>query len=209
MRAAPFPEIHGFGSLPSAIGRPRTQAETGMFTPSVHRRQTPLRQASEAKFSTLSPASHHIRVHQPSYRNVAKRLGLARLVLGARPYFEHIRILRGQPEASTLLLYLGISFSFTTILLVYALWSRSVELMSASFHNYFHCLVLCVSLGAIAVSLQQHDYQHYTYGLERGHILAAFTNGIFLVFMSMFFVMEALHHLTSKQHHHHHESLWV
>ena len=208
MRAAPFPEIHGFGSLPPASGRARTQKENGIYaTPNVHRRQTPLHQTTEAKLSAPRPTAPIMRVHQPSYK-LAERLGLARVALGAKPYTEHFRILRGHPEAGTLLLYLGISFSFTTFLLLYALWSRSVGLMSASFHNYFHCLVLCVSLAAIAAS-HQHNHQHYTYGIERGHILAAFTNGIFLVFMSLFFVMEALHHLTSNQHHHHDESLWV
>uniref|UniRef100_A0A7S4DS26 Cation efflux protein transmembrane domain-containing protein n=1 Tax=Lotharella globosa TaxID=91324 RepID=A0A7S4DS26_9EUKA len=113
----------------------------------------------------------------------------------------YFRMLWSYSESRRLMAFIGISGSFSTLQLIFAAVTGSIELMSAALHNYFHCTVLMCSLLAMGISVESKD-KGYTYGYDRCNVLAAFTNGVFLVLMALFFITEAIHHLTSEHHVH-------
>jgi len=115
----------------------------------------------------------------------------------------YLRILQAHSESKKLMQFVAISGAYGILQLLYAAYERSVDVMGDALHNLFHCLVLFASLLAMAFSLESKD-QGYTYGYDRCNVLAAFTNAVFLAFMALFFISEAIHHLTSDLHHHHH-----
>lgn len=120
----------------------------------------------------------------------------------------YLRALVSRPERRRLSLYIAVSGALTTAQMTLAITRREPGLMSSAFHNYFHCIVLLLSLCAMVVAAEPGDSLH-PYGLDRYHILAAFTNAMFLCFMALFFAMEAAHHLVSPLHQHHDEGGWV
>jgi zinc transporter 5/7 len=65
-------------------------------------------------------------------------------------------------------------------------------LVSDSFHLTFGCGVLAFSLYAMMVA-EQSPSDTYTYGYKRLEVLAAFTNALFLLFLSFSLAVEALH----------------
>mmetsp|Transcript_7330 Transcript_7330/g.17888 ORF Transcript_7330/g.17888 Transcript_7330/m.17888 type:complete len:431 (+) Transcript_7330:244-1536(+) len=113
----------------------------------------------------------------------------------------YCRMLWNHSESRKLMIFVGVSGAYSFLQLLHALLFSGVQVMSSALHNMFHFLVLSLSLFAMALSVQGKD-TGYTYGYDRCNVLAAFTNGVFLAFMAMFFISEAIHHLTSSHHEH-------
>ena len=68
--------------------------------------------------------------------------------------------------------------------------SNSLALVSDAWHMLTHLFALGMSYFAITIALRPVTKQH-TYGLYRAEILAAFVNGIVLIFISGYLVYEA------------------
>lgn len=84
---------------------------------------------------------------------------------------------------------------FAVVQALYGLKAGSLGLVSDSFHMFFHCAALLVSLigmiaaaerGASAVSFA------YSYGYDRHEVLAAFSNALFLIFVGLFIIAGAV-----------------
>ncbi|XP_022930157.1 metal tolerance protein C2-like isoform X5 [Cucurbita moschata] len=76
-------------------------------------------------------------------------------------------------------------------------------LVSDAFHLTFGCGLLTFSLFSIAASRSKPDHV-YTYGYKRLEVLAAFTNALFLLFLSFSLAVEALHAYIQDESEHKH-----
>jgi cobalt-zinc-cadmium efflux system protein len=87
------------------------------------------------------------------------------------------------------------SLSITAVVLVVELiggfLTNSIALISDAGHMFTHCFALGISLGAIIIACRP-PCHHITFGLYRAEVLAAFTNGIFLLAIAFVIIYEAI-----------------
>ncbi|KAL3831072.1 hypothetical protein ACJIZ3_019874 [Penstemon smallii] len=100
-----------------------------------------------------------------------------------------------------ILIWLNVAYSSTELLI--GLLSGRIGLVSDAFHLTFGCGLLSFSLFAMAASRQKPDGT-YTYGYKRLEVLSAFTNALFLLFMSFSLAVEALHAFIQDESEHKH-----
>ncbi|KAG5219069.1 metal tolerance protein [Salix suchowensis] len=103
------------------------------------------------------------------------------------------RVIRsGSRQMRRLFLMISLNVAYSTAELAIGLFTGRVGLVSDAFHLTFGCGLLTFSLFAMAASRRKSDHV-YTYGYKRLEVLAAFTNALFLLFMSFSLAVEALH----------------
>ncbi|XP_006649212.1 metal tolerance protein C2 [Oryza brachyantha] len=100
-----------------------------------------------------------------------------------------------------LLIALNVAYSATELAI--GLLTGRVGLVSDAFHLTFGCGLLTFSLFAMAASRTKPD-SLYTYGYKRLEVLAAFTNALFLLFLSFSLAVEALHAFMQDESEHKH-----
>lgn len=100
-----------------------------------------------------------------------------------------------------LMISLNVAYSLTELTI--GLLTGRVGLVSDAFHLTFGCGLLTFSLFAMATSHKKPDGV-YTYGYKRLEVLAAFTNAVFLLFMSFSLAVEALHAFIQDESEHKH-----
>jgi zinc transporter 5/7 len=109
----------------------------------------------------------------------------------------------GNRQMKRLFLLISLNVAYSTAELFIGLVSGRIGLVSDAFHLTFGCGLLTFSLFAIAASRRKPD-QIYTYGYKRLEVLAAFTNALFLLFMSFSLAVEALHAFIQDESEHKH-----
>ncbi|XP_043692636.1 metal tolerance protein C2-like [Telopea speciosissima] len=115
-----------------------------------------------------------------------------------------IRIIRyGNRPMKRLFMMISLNVAYSTAELFIGLFSGRVGLVSDAFHLTFGCGLLTFSLFAMAASLKKPDGV-YTYGYKRLEVLSAFTNALFLLFMSFSLAVEALHAFIQDESEHTH-----
>ncbi|XP_059668520.1 metal tolerance protein C2 isoform X2 [Cornus florida] len=103
------------------------------------------------------------------------------------------RVIRsGNRPMKRLFVLISLNVAYSTAELCIGLLTGRVGLVSDAFHLTFGCGLLTFSLFAMAASRRKPD-SVYTYGYKRLEVLSAFTNAIFLLFMSFSLAVEALH----------------
>lgn len=102
-----------------------------------------------------------------------------------------------------LFLMISLNVAYSTAELAIGLFTGRVGLVSDAFHLTFGCGLLTFSLFAMAASRRKSDHV-YTYGYKRLEVLAAFTNALFLLFMSFSLAVEALHAFIQDESEHKH-----
>ncbi|KAL9240170.1 hypothetical protein vseg_014419 [Gypsophila vaccaria] len=103
------------------------------------------------------------------------------------------RVLRsGNRPMKRLFVLISLNVAYSTAELFIGLLSGRAGLVSDAFHLTFGCGLLTFSLFAMAISRRKPN-RVYTYGYKRLEVLAAFTNALFLLFMSFSLAVEALH----------------
>ncbi|KAM2568434.1 hypothetical protein TB2_008668 [Malus domestica] len=119
--------------------------------------------------------------------------------------FESVfRILRsGNRYMKRLFLLISLNVAYSTVELFIGLFTGRIGLVSDSFHLSFGCGLLTFSLFAMAASRKKPD-EIYTYGYKRLEVLSAFTNALFLLFMSFSLAVEALHAFIQDESEHKH-----
>ncbi|XP_048426536.1 metal tolerance protein C2-like isoform X2 [Pyrus x bretschneideri] len=119
--------------------------------------------------------------------------------------FESVfRILRsGNRYMKRLFLLISLNVAYSTVELFIGLFTGRIGLVSDSFHLSFGCGLLTFSLFAMAASRKKPD-EIYTYGYKRLQVLSAFTNALFLLFMSFSLAVEALHAFIQDESEHKH-----
>lgn len=109
----------------------------------------------------------------------------------------------GSRGARKLLVLLLLNVTYSSAELILGLLSGRVGLVSDAFHLTFGCGLLSFSLIAMLYTRQMHD-DVYTYGYKRLEVLAAFTNALFLLFLSFSLAVEALHAFVQDESEHKH-----
>ncbi|KAG8371845.1 hypothetical protein BUALT_Bualt12G0005400 [Buddleja alternifolia] len=109
----------------------------------------------------------------------------------------------GNKPIRRLFVLISLNVAYSTAELFIGLFSGRIGLVSDAFHLTFGCGLLSFSLFAMAASRQKPDHT-YTYGYKRLEVLSAFTNAIFLLFMSFSLAVEALHAFIQDESEHKH-----
>ncbi|XP_050230378.1 metal tolerance protein C2 [Mercurialis annua] len=114
------------------------------------------------------------------------------------------RVLRtGNKQMKRLFILISLNVACSTAELGIGLLTGRVGLVSDAFHLTFGCGLLTFSIFAMAASRNKPD-RVYTYGYKRLEVLAAFTNALFLLFMSFSIAVEALHAFIQEESEHKH-----
>ncbi|GAV63965.1 Cation_efflux domain-containing protein [Cephalotus follicularis] len=114
------------------------------------------------------------------------------------------RVLRtGNRQMKRLFAMISLNFAYSTAELAIGLFTGRIGLVSDAFHLTFGCGLLTFSLFAMATSRKNPDHV-YTYGYRRLEVLSAFTNALFLLFMSFSLAVEALHAFIQDESEHKH-----
>ncbi|XP_010058124.2 metal tolerance protein C2 [Eucalyptus grandis] len=98
---------------------------------------------------------------------------------------------------------ISLNVAYSTAELAIGLFTGRIGLVSDAFHLTFGCGLLTFSLFAMAASRKKPD-RYYTYGYKRLEVLSAFTNALFLLFMSFSLAVEALHAFIQDESEHKH-----
>lgn len=109
----------------------------------------------------------------------------------------------GNKQMRRLFVLISLNVAYSTAELFIGLLSGRIGLVSDAFHLTFGCGLLSFSLFAMAASRQKPD-RTYTYGYKRLEVLSAFTNALFLLFMSFSLAVEALHAFIQDESEHKH-----
>ncbi|GMJ02296.1 metal transport protein 5 [Hibiscus trionum] len=114
------------------------------------------------------------------------------------------RVMRtGNRQMKRLLIMISLNVAYSTAELAIGLFTGRVGLVSDAFHLTFGCGLLTFSLFAVAASRRKPD-SVYTYGYQRLEVLSAFTNALFLLFLSFSLAVEALHAFIQDESEHKH-----
>lgn len=90
-----------------------------------------------------------------------------------------------------LLIVIFLNFFIFTSEFIGGVFSRSLSLLSDSFHNLSDTLSIVISLIAIRFSKKDNSYK-FTFGGKRAEILASFFNSIFLFIVSIILIRESM-----------------
>ncbi|CAN4096687.1 unnamed protein product [Withania somnifera] len=112
-------------------------------------------------------------------------------------------VMSGNKQMRRLFMLISLNVAYSTAELCIGLLSGRVGLVSDAFHLTFGCGLLTFSLFAMAASRKEPNCV-YTYGYKRLEVLSAFTNALFLLFMSFSLAVEALHAFIQDESEHKH-----
>ncbi|CAJ0824540.1 10346_t:CDS:2 [Entrophospora sp. SA101] len=104
---------------------------------------------------------------------------------------NYIRALLDNSDSRQIFYFLLLNLSYMFVQMVYGFWTNSLGLISDAIHMFFDCLALAVGLLA-AIMSKWPENNKFTYGYGRIETLSGFANGIFLVFISIFIMFEAI-----------------
>uniref|UniRef100_K3YQY1 Cation efflux protein transmembrane domain-containing protein n=2 Tax=Setaria TaxID=4554 RepID=K3YQY1_SETIT len=120
-----------------------------------------------------------------------------------KPSKKLLRLATASRPMRRLALLLALNVAYSATELAIGLFTGRVGLVSDAFHLTFGCGLLTFSLFAMAASRTKPD-NLYTYGYKRLEVLAAFTNAVFLLFLSFSLAVEALHAFMQDESEHKH-----
>ncbi|KAJ9106145.1 hypothetical protein QFC21_001287 [Naganishia friedmannii] len=171
-----------------------------IFAPSNFRRTNPLTRAnpravnvSEAYASAASPST---------VMKATNASGLQQLLpVGLRSVLKDV--LRS-PESSKIFYFLLLNLAYMFVQLMWGVWTNSLGLISDAIHMAFDCVALGVGLFASVMATWESDAT-FTYGyvLERRRVysrvqtLSGFANGVFLILISIFIIVEGLQRIAN------------
>ena len=104
----------------------------------------------------------------------------------AQSLFDHVLIDR---KSRKLFTFFMLNLMFMAVEAVYGYLSNSLGLITDAAHMLFDCSSILIGLLANWYAQKQPD-QFYTYGYARFEVLAAFTNGVFLIFVAFHVLIE-------------------
>lgn len=117
------------------------------------------------------------------------------------------RLVISDKTTRNLFFFLLLNFVFAFVELFYGLWTNSLGLISDSFHMFFDCSALLLGLAASIVT-KWRSTSKFTYGFGRAEVLAGMANGLFLLFIALFIMKEAIERAFEPPEVHH-ERLFV
>lgn len=98
-------------------------------------------------------------------------------------------------DKECLKLFIFINFlAFLTLLeIIYGLWLNSLSLISSAMHSFFDCISLIITLFAIILSKKKPN-KKFSYGYDRIEVLSDFSHSAFLLFVSIYLLVESGKH---------------
>ena len=104
----------------------------------------------------------------------------------------------GIPEAKWLAVFSLVIAVLGVMEVVQGIWTGVFHLITEGFHTLMHSVCVAVSVLALSYSrLHTLPDSKSSYGSDRAETIAAFTNGVFLIFISGFAIIEDCHDLVS------------
>ncbi|KAI9224592.1 cation efflux family-domain-containing protein [Blastocladiella britannica] len=97
-------------------------------------------------------------------------------------------------DSKAIFIFLNINLAYMFVQLMYGVWTNSLGLISDAIHMFFDCIALGVGLVA-AVMAKWGASKTFSFGYGRIETLSGFGNGIFLVFISLFILLEGIERL--------------
>ncbi|TCD68402.1 putative zinc transporter msc2 [Steccherinum ochraceum] len=117
---------------------------------------------------------------------------------GEAPYGAIMRTVRSylnsilaNAESRKIFYFLVLNMCYMLVQMLYGIWTNSLGLISDAIHMAFDCMAIGVGLVA-SVMARWPPNERYTYGYSRIETLSGFSNGIFLILISVFIVFEAI-----------------
>ncbi|KAI5455017.1 putative zinc transporter msc2 [Naganishia albida] len=100
------------------------------------------------------------------------------------------------PESSKIFYFLLLNLAYMFIQLLWGVWTNSLGLISDAIHMAFDCVALGVGLFASVMATWESD-STFTYGYSRIQTLSGFANGVFLILISIFIIVEGLQRIAN------------
>ncbi|KAK2417329.1 metal tolerance protein [Trifolium repens] len=144
------------------------------------------------------PHHHYWSCHDDKPSGSLQRSNFSSFVLSV---FRNIR--SGHRYMKRLFFMISLNVAYSTVELLIGLFTGRVGLVSDAVHLTFGCGLLTFSLFVMGASRKKPDGD-YTYGYKRLEVLSAFTNALFLLFMSFSLAVEALHAFIQDESEHKH-----
>jgi len=113
------------------------------------------------------------------------------------PFSEHLFEYRNV-EKKKLSLSLSITAIVMIIEIIGSILTNSIALLSDAGHMFTHTFAISISLIAILIA-KKPPCHHRTFGLYRAEVLAAFINGLFLLFVVVIIIYEAIQRLINPE----------
>ncbi|ORX89045.1 cation efflux protein [Basidiobolus meristosporus CBS 931.73] len=107
---------------------------------------------------------------------------------------SYIQIILENQDSRQIFYFLLLNLSYMFVQMVYGVWTNSLGLISDAIHMFFDCLALGVGLFASVMSKWPAN-RTFSYGYSRIETLSGFSNGVFLILISIFIVIEAVERL--------------
>ncbi|KAG0142897.1 hypothetical protein CROQUDRAFT_49580 [Cronartium quercuum f. sp. fusiforme G11] len=105
-----------------------------------------------------------------------------------------IKTVLDNPESKRIAFFLCLNLAYMLVQMMYGIWTNSLGLISDSIHMFFDCMALAMGLFASVMSTWPAD-SRFPYGYGRVETLSGFTNGVFLLLISLFIIFEAIQRL--------------
>eukprot|EP01117_Protostelium_nocturnum_P012407 TRINITY_DN4580_c0_g1_i1.p1 TRINITY_DN4580_c0_g1~~TRINITY_DN4580_c0_g1_i1.p1 ORF type:complete len:347 (+),score=68.82 TRINITY_DN4580_c0_g1_i1:74-1114(+) len=119
-----------------------------------------------------------------------------------------LRLIFADKDCKKLFLFVSLLSTITIIQISYGTYVGSLGLVSAAFHAVFDCISLVISLVAMVLS-KQRPTPKFSFGYDRFEILSSFSNGVFLLFVSLFLLFESIERISEPEEMHIAESTTV
>jgi len=94
-------------------------------------------------------------------------------------------------DSRSIFFFLCVNLTFTFVELIYGAWTNSLGLISDGFHMFFDCSALVMGLCAAVISNWK-PTKLYSYGYGRIEVLSGFINGMFLIIIEVFVIIESI-----------------
>ncbi|KAJ2733989.1 hypothetical protein IW152_002645 [Coemansia sp. BCRC 34962] len=112
--------------------------------------------------------------------------------------FTHLKqfmsAIMSDSESRSIFAFLVLNLSYMFVQIVYGYLSNSLGLISDAIHMLFDCMALAIGLVA-AVMSKWPPSESFTFGYDRIEILSGFSNGVFLMLISVSIFFEAIERL--------------
>jgi zinc transporter 5/7 len=109
------------------------------------------------------------------------------------------RVVLLDKDSRRLAMFIAVMAAFIFFEMGYGSMNHSLGLVADSFHTTFDCLALCISLFTAIISKYKPKNGTFSYGYERLEVLLGFSNGVFLLFICIFLVLESVEHLLEDE----------
>eukprot|EP00944_MAST-04C_sp_MAST-4C-sp1_P002290 g2290.t1 len=103
------------------------------------------------------------------------------------------------PITKILLIYLCLNTLGLLLQVVVAWTSNSLALLGHAFHTLFDCIGIVVACAGEIYFDHKDEDEHFSFGLSRVPVLAAFTNASFLFFTAIFLALQVLRRLATPE----------